>query len=100
MYVLRCRGDSFYTGMTNDVSRRFSEHVTGHGSRYTRAHLPVTLVGVWEYPDRSGAMRAEARFKKLSHSEKARRIQTSEAYEEGPFAPDILDAVKSETFEP
>lgn len=95
MYVLRCRDGSFYTGMTNDVSRRLSEHATGQGSRYTRAHLPVTLVGVWEYSDRSSAMRAEARFKTLSHSEKACRIRSRDEYREGPFASEILDAAKS-----
>ena len=96
MYVLRCRDGSFYTGMTNDVSRRLSEHQAGRGSRYTRAHLPVTLVGVWEYPDRAEAMRAEAAFKKLRHSQKARKIETQETYREGPFVPKILEAVEND----
>lgn len=99
MYVLRCRDSSFYTGMTNDVSRRLSEHRAGRGGRYTRAHLPVELIGVWEYSDRSEAMHAEASFKRLRHSEKARRIQAQKDYREGSFVPDILDAVNASTSE-
>ncbi len=95
MYVLRCGDDSFYTGMTNDVNRRFSEHAAGRGSRYTRAHLPVTLIGVWAYPDRSAAMRAEAKFKTLTHADKAHRVQTREAYADGAFVREIVDAVES-----
>jgi putative endonuclease len=93
MYVLRCGDGSFYTGMTNDVSRRLSEHASGRGSRYTRAHLPVTLIGVWEYADRSAAMRAEAKFKTFTHSKKADRLRTRDDFEAGVFVPEILDAV-------
>jgi putative endonuclease len=94
MYVLRCGDGSFYTGMTNDVSRRLSEHASGRGSRYTRAHLPVILIGVWEYADRSAAMRAEAKFKTLTHSKKADRVQAQDDFETGSFVPEILAAVE------
>lgn len=90
MYVLRCGDDSFYTGMTNDIDRRFSEHAAGRGSRYTRAHLPVTLIAAWKYPDRSAAMRAEAKFKTLTHAEKAHHIQTGEDYGDGAFVPEFI----------
>ena len=93
MYVLRCGDGSFYTGMTNDVERRLSEHQSGHGGRYTRSHQPVALVGVWGYPDRSEAMSAEAHFKKLRHSEKARKIRAQENYREGTFLISVLEAV-------
>ena len=99
MYVLRCRSGSFYTGMTNDVSRRLSEHASGQGSRYTRAHLPVTLIGVWQYPGRSEAMRAEARFKTLTHAEEAQQIQSQGDYQDGAFAACIVDAINAERSE-
>jgi hypothetical protein len=41
-------------------------------------------------------MRAEARFKNLSHAEKARYIEARESYQEGPFAPGLLDAVNAD----
>ena len=40
VYMLRCRGGSLYTGMTNDVARRMAMHCSGRGAKYTRAHPP------------------------------------------------------------
>lgn len=94
MYVLRCGDDSFYTGMTNDVERRLSEHTAGRGGRYTRAHLPVTLIGVWEYADRAEAMRAEASFKTLTHADKAHRIQAGESFRGGSFVRELLETIE------
>ena len=36
VYMLRCRGGSLYTGMTNDVARRMAMHCSGRGAKYTR----------------------------------------------------------------
>lgn len=75
VYVLACGDGSLYTGMTNDVRRRYAEHQAGRGARYTRAHLPVTLVAVWEFSDRPSAMVAEARFKRSNRQRKLRTIE-------------------------
>lgn len=45
VYMLRCRGGSLYTGMTNDVARRMAMHCSGRGAKYTRAHPPGGLGG-------------------------------------------------------
>lgn len=37
VYMLRCGDDSLYTGSTTDVQRRFQEHRSGTGARYTRS---------------------------------------------------------------
>ena len=44
VYLLRCADGSLYTGITNDVPRRFKQHNAGTASRYTRSRLPVVLV--------------------------------------------------------
>jgi len=75
MYVLRCADGSLYTGITTDLERRLAEHQSGAGARYTRARLPVAVVGSWAYPDRSGASRAEAAFKKLRRADKLRYVE-------------------------
>ena len=75
MYVLRCVDDSLYTGITTDLERRLEEHQSGAGARYTRARLPVAVVGSWAYPDRSGASRAEAAFKKLRRADKLHYLE-------------------------
>lgn len=65
LYILECRGQTYYTGITNDFHRRLKLHNDGKASRYTRAHLPVrprfTLGGL----SRSQALMLEARVKKL-----------------------------------
>lgn len=100
LYVLHCNAASFYTGVTNDVSRRLSEHQAGKGARYTRAHLPVELVAVWRFPDRSAAQRGEAKFKKLSRMGKEAWIEGRWPFLKAPFAFEFFDAQPTHHFCP
>jgi putative endonuclease len=70
VYLLRCADDSLYCGWTTDVDRRLAAHRAGTASRYTRSRRPVELAAVVPVPDRSAAMREEARIKQLSRAEK------------------------------
>ncbi len=70
VYLLRCADDSLYTGWTNDLDKRLAAHAAGTASRYTRSRLPVTLALAIPQPDRSAAMREEARIKRLPRPEK------------------------------
>ena len=75
MYILRCRGDRLYTGITTDLERRFSEHGgTEKSARFTRAFRPETVAAAWETDSRSAALKLEARIKKLTRREKDRLI--------------------------
>ena len=68
LYLLECeRGTErvFYAGITTDMPRRFSEHQSGSGARFTRANRPLRIVATRAYPDRASASRAEADLKKL-----------------------------------
>ena len=65
VYVLRCADASLYTGWTVDLDRRLGAHAAGTASRYTRSRLPVALAASWPMPDRSAALREEARIKRL-----------------------------------
>jgi len=86
VYVLRCSDDSLYTGMTKDVARRVREHQSGHGARYTRAHLPVRLVAAWRFPNRSAASAAEVRFKRLARCRKLGFVRRQLPFLDSPFA--------------
>ena len=44
VYILRCSDNSYYVGITADVSCRVALHNSGKGSLHTRLHRPVTLV--------------------------------------------------------
>lgn len=59
VYLLRCKDNSLYCGVTTDPARRLKEHNSGKGAKYTRARIPVTLEAVQEFPDKRSAYRAE-----------------------------------------
>ena len=45
VYILLCNDGSYYTGITNDIDRRFDEHQTGYNVNcYTYRRRPVKLV--------------------------------------------------------
>ena len=70
--MLRCCDGSVYTGITNDVDRRMSEHFSGNGAaaKYTRSHAPLRLEAVWQSESRSQAAKLEARIKRLDKPHK------------------------------
>ena len=74
MYVLRCADGSLYTGITNNLRRRFAAHRAGTASRYTRSRRPVRLVYRERRRDRSAALRREAAIKRLPRAAKLRII--------------------------
>ena len=70
VYLLLCGDGSYYAGWTTDLDNRVKQHVAGKGGRYTRAHLPVRLAYVEEWPTRQEAMRREWAVKQYSHEDK------------------------------
>ena len=80
VYILRCKDDSLYTGITIDMERRLLEHNGDNrlGSRYTRARRPVTLVYQEQLASRSLAAKREAQIKQLSKADKELLIASVE----------------------
>lgn len=70
VYLLRCADGSLYCGWTNDLGRRLAAHAAGRASRYTASRRPVALATALPMPDRSAAMREEARIKRLPRRDK------------------------------
>jgi predicted GIY-YIG superfamily endonuclease len=70
VYVLKCRDNTLYTGITSDVSRRVHQHNNGTASRYTRSRLPVKLIFSEPCRNRSQALKKEYAMKQLSQKEK------------------------------
>jgi putative endonuclease len=60
LYLIECEGGTLYAGITTDVERRFAQHVSGKGARYTRSHRPVRLVGYQPCASKSAAMKVDA----------------------------------------
>jgi putative endonuclease len=70
VYLLRCGDGSLYAGAARDLPRRLSQHAAGRASRYTRAHLPVTLAWSRRLRTWSATLREEARIKRLRRPDK------------------------------
>ena len=69
--MLRCFDGSFYTGVTNDVERRFGEHCEGVDPKsYTFTRRPLLLVYVGEFSRIEDAIDFETKLKKWTHRKK------------------------------
>lgn len=70
VYILRCADDTLYTGITNDLPRRLSQHESGTGAKYLRGRTPLVLVYQETLPDKSSALRREMEIKGLDRASK------------------------------
>lgn len=77
VYILQCLDNSFYTGITNNLQKRFLDHKNGKGGAYTRSHKPVKVVYRENYSNKSSALKREFEIKRLSKSQKEDLIQGS-----------------------
>lgn len=72
VYMLRCRGGVYYTGLAADVEKRYRQHLSGKGAKFTRSYPPEAIAAVWRCGDKSTAARVEYAIKKhLTHQQKA-----------------------------
>ena len=76
LYVLRCKDDTLYCGITNKLDRRLAQHNAGKGARYTKGRGPMVLLKSWPAKDVSAALKAERAFKKLSRTEKDKKLRS------------------------
>lgn len=74
LYILRTAKGMLYTGITNDVDRRFNQHQIGKGAKSLRGKGPLELLFHWEAGDRSQASKLEYQVKQLNRKEKIRLV--------------------------
>ena len=76
-YVLHCKDRSFYGGYTTDLLRRFYEHNSDKGAKYTHpaSRRPLQMIHAERFATRVEATRAEAAFKRLSRGQKERYLK-------------------------
>lgn len=77
IYIIECEDGSLYTGITTDIDRRFAEHKSGKGSRYTAAHGAEKILYLEGRQTRSEALKREAQIKKLQRKEKLKMVGKS-----------------------
>ena len=74
-YMIRCKDNSIYTGMTNNIDERFNKHLSRNGAKYTKSHIPEKLEAVWRCKDKSLACKLEYQLKHLTKQQKEYIIQ-------------------------
>ncbi len=77
VYILRCKDQTLYTGITNDLKKRLAAHRAGTGAKYTRSHPPDKVVHTEKFPAKAGALSRESEIKKLSRAKKLLLISNS-----------------------
>ena len=77
LYLIRTNKGQLYTGVTQDVQRRFKEHQKGgvKSAKYLRGKKPLKLVFQKKIGDHSEALKTEAVIKKWSKEKKESLIK-------------------------
>lgn len=70
VYILRCADGTLYTGITNDLERRLTEHEAGQGAKYTKGRGPFQLVYQETCDGRGPASQRENQIKSLGRKAK------------------------------
>jgi putative endonuclease len=74
VYILQCSDGSFYTGYTNDLTKRIALHNKGGGAKYVRTRRPARLVFAKPYRYYKLAILEERRLKTLSRPQKEKLV--------------------------
>ena len=71
VYILKCSDGLTYTGITNNISRRFEEHQNGLNKNcFTFKRRPLELIFHQEFNDVNQAIYFEKKIKKWSGKKK------------------------------
>lgn len=75
VYIILSSDNSYYTGITVDMARRWNEHLnTAKGAKFFRGRSPKQLVYLQTCENRSVASSREAAIKKLNRSNKIKLL--------------------------
>ncbi len=76
IYMLRCRDNSLYTGITNDLDNRMKQHFSKakEGAKYTKSHDAIKLEACWRCKNKSLALKLEYWIKTLNKKQKENLI--------------------------
>lgn len=75
VYIVKCKDESLYTGISNNVDNRIKKHNLGKGSKsIVKSKRPVELVYLETFKNRSEASIRESEIKKLSRKDKKKLV--------------------------
>ena len=70
VYILKCKNGDLYTGITDNIQRRFEEHASGKGGHFTKSFVGEKILFSEEHPDKSSALKREAQIKNWTRKKK------------------------------
>ena len=70
VYILRCKDNTLYTGITDNIQKRLVAHRTGKGAKYTKGRGPLTLHYIERCETKGEALSRECAIKALKTAEK------------------------------
>lgn len=79
VYIIKTKQGTLYTGSTNNINRRFKEHVSqgSKAAKYLLGKDPLELVYLQKVANQSEALSLEAKIKKLPVKQKKELIENS-----------------------
>ena len=75
VYVLECKDSRLYTGITNNLERRFDEHIGGKGGCFTKSFGAEKMVYSEPCSDKPSALKREAQIKGWTRRKKMALIK-------------------------
>ena len=78
VYIILASDNTYYTGITTDMERRWLQHSNNKGAKYFRGRSPVKVVYREEGFNRSTASIREAAIKKLSRKQKQQLVGSAD----------------------
>jgi putative endonuclease len=73
VYILACDNQTYYTGYTTNLVRRYRDHLNGK-CKYTRSFKPQYVAQCWRATNKSQALKMEHFIKSCKRTEKERLI--------------------------
>lgn len=80
LYMLRCENGSIYTGIAKDYLKRYEEHLSRKGAKYTKTHKVLKIERVFLCNSRSIACSLESEIKKYVKKKKEAVISNPDEF--------------------
>jgi len=74
VYIIECKDGTYYTGMTWNAGLRWTQHLSGLGSKYTAKHGVKKLAYLEEYENFDEARKREKQIKDWNQEKKRKLI--------------------------
>jgi len=59
VYAIECQGGNIYIGQTDNLMKRWQQHLNGTASDYTKRYKPLKIAHYEEVDSRKGALQKE-----------------------------------------